>query len=86
VASIRDLGFGVSDIQSGDVQCGEGTPGRADNSEKKNAQHLEVIEWCYGLWVGPLVEKEEVEKGGQDQTPEDPYVFRSPDVWTPGFK
>ena len=59
------------------------TPGRA---EKENAQHLEVIEWCYGLGVGPLVKQEEVEKGGQGQTPKKPYVFRSPGVWTPGFK
>jgi hypothetical protein len=69
------------------VYTGRGEQSRGvRNGEKEYAQHLEVIEWCYGLRTGPLEKKEEVEDGRQGQAPDDPYVSHSSVVWTSGFK
>lgn len=58
------------------------------SQQPKNAQHLKVIERCRcrGSWVVQFVKEEDVEDRRQGQTPEYPYVFRSPDIWISGLK
>lgn len=40
---------------------------------------MKVIERGYVLWMEPLVKEEDVEKGGECQDPEQPYVLYSPE-------